>query len=111
MKALTFVHLRHLERLVGLYGETRVSEAIERAMKYRNFNVQAVARILQDRFPDVFPEPPVVPLLAGPAVMGALDDIESGSLENYDFDSMPPTASPGTAQGDSNDEETEQRQA
>ena len=104
---MSFVHLRHLERLVDLYGEKRVSEALERAMKYRNFNVNAVARILQERYPDVMPETPVAPLSGGPAVMGALDDIDSGSLENYEFDSMPPTAGPGAEGGDATDDQTE----
>jgi transposase len=96
MKALTSVHLRLLERLVELYGEERVARAIERATRYRNFNVQAVERILVAEHPDIMPEPPVVPLSGGPAVLGALDDIESGSLETYTLDSMPPTVPAGT---------------
>lgn len=107
MKALTSVHLRQLERLVELYGERRAQAAVARAMKYRNFNAQAVARILEKDYPDVFPDPPVFPLTAGPAVLGALDDIETGTLQHYRFDSMPPTAPPqpgDQAQGDPSDE-------
>lgn len=108
MKGLTSVHLRQLERLVGLYGEAAAAEAVARASKYRNFNAQAVDRILQERFPDVMPEPPVVPLAGGPAAMGALDDIETGSLKTYTFDSMPPTTDP-PAKGETRHEDAQER--
>jgi len=100
MKALTPIHLRQLQRLVQMYGPEAVGAALDRALRYRNFNVQAVARILQQAHPDVIETPPVVPLSGGPAVLGALDDLDGGSLKQYSFDSMPPTAAGDTSHED-----------
>ncbi len=86
MKSLTPIHLRHIERLVEIYGEARVRAAIVRASSYRNFNALALARILEACHPDVFPEPPVLPPSAGPIALAALDDIEEASPEDYDLD-------------------------
>jgi len=91
MNALTPIHLRRLERLVEIYGETLVARAIDRAMAYRNFNSLSVSRILERAHPNVVPEPPAEPLLAGPEVLGLLDDVDSGSPQDYTLDSMPPS--------------------
>jgi transposase len=106
MNALASVHLRRIERLVTLYGDVPVAGAIERATRYRNFNAKAVERILEAKHPDVFPEAPVQPLLGNPAVLGALDDIDSGSLSEYTFEAMPPTeAAPEPDEGISDEPE------
>lgn len=91
MNALTPIHLRQVERLAALYGEPRVAAAIERATLYRNFNAEALKRILETAHPNVVVEPPVEPLTAGPEVMGALDDVEPASPKDYTLDSLPPT--------------------
>ncbi len=91
MNALTPIHLRQIERLVALYGDARVAAAIERAQAYRNFNALSLARILERAHPNVVPEPPMGPLTAGPEVLGALDEVESGSPQDYTLDSIPPT--------------------
>jgi hypothetical protein len=91
MNALTPIHLRQIERLVGIYGEAHVAAAIERALAYRNFSALSVARILERAHPTVVPEPPVELLTANPDALGALDEIDSGSPEDYTLDSMPPT--------------------
>jgi hypothetical protein len=91
MNALTPIHLRQIERLLALYGDGSVERALERALTYRNFSALAVARILERAHPNVVPEPPVEPLLAGPEILGALGDIDSGSPRDYTIDFDPPT--------------------
>lgn len=91
MKGLASVHLRLLDRLVQAYGRERVQAAIERASRYRNWNGQAVSRILEAAHPDVMPELPVVPLRGDPAILGALGEVETGTLRDYTLDTMPPT--------------------
>jgi transposase len=91
MNALTPIHLRQIERLVGIYGDACVAAAIERALAYRNFSALSVARILERAHPNVIPEPPVEPLTANPDALGALDEIDSGSPEDCTLDTMPPT--------------------
>jgi transposase len=91
MNALTPIHLRQIERLVGIYGEACVTAALERALTYRNFSALSVARILERAHPNVIPEPPVELLTANPHALGALDEVDSGSPEDYTLDSMPPT--------------------
>lgn len=91
MNALTPIHLRRIEQLVSMYGEGPVAVAIERACGYRNFSALAITRILEWALPNVVAEPPLEPLGASPAVLGALDEVDSGSLDELTFDSMPPT--------------------
>ena len=91
MNALTPIHLRQIERLVSLYGEASVAGAIERALAFRNFSALSLGRILQRAHPNVVPEPPLEPLTAGPEVLGALDEVDSGSPQDYTLDSLPPT--------------------
>jgi transposase len=89
MKSLAHVHLRRIEELVSRYGEADVREAVARAAAYGNYNALAVERILQAARPNVVPEAPFA-LLASPAALGALDDVESGSPKEYTLDSTPP---------------------
>lgn len=89
MTALTPIHLHTIERAANLYGDAPTQAALERARAYGNFNAQAVLRILERAHPHVVPEPPVAG--ANPAAMGALDDIDSGSLKDSPLDSTPPT--------------------
>jgi transposase len=92
MNALTPIHLKQIDRLINLYGEQAVREAIERAGTYGNYSATAVSRILQKRFPTVVEEPPIPPVATvNPAAMGALDDVDSGSPTDYTLDSMEPT--------------------
>lgn len=98
MKSLAPVHLRRIESLVAIYGTDRVQAAISRAQSYRNYNALAVVRILQAAHPDIVAEPPERPLSLGVAALDALDDVETGSPEEYDIDIVPPT------KGDQDDE-------
>jgi transposase len=98
MKSLAPIHLRRIEKLVGIYGSDRVRAAIARAQSYRNYNALALVRILEAAHPDVVAEPPQRSLTLGAAALDALDDVETGSPEDYDIDSVPPT------EGDSNEE-------
>ncbi len=91
MATLTPIHLRALQRLVSLYGDDAVHQALERASAYRNWSAYAVERILQRAHPSVVPEPAPGSLSARPEAFGALDDIDSGSPSDYTLDSMPPT--------------------
>jgi transposase len=91
MNALTPIHLRRIEQLAAMYGDGAVAVAIERACGYRNFSSLAITRILERALPNVIAAPPLEPLGASPAVLGALDEVDSGSLEELTFDSMPPT--------------------
>lgn len=91
MKSLAPIHLRRIERLVDIYGTARAKVAIARAQSYRNYNALAVARILGAAHPDVVEDPPQRPLFLGALALEALDDVEIGSPEEYDLDSVPPT--------------------
>jgi len=91
MNALTPIHLRRIEMLVQIYTSEAVAHAIERASEYRNFNSAAIQRILQSRFPNVVPEPEIEPMSVNPAALGALDDVDSGSPQEYTLDSDEPT--------------------
>ncbi|MEK7385417.1 MAG: hypothetical protein AABZ83_03160, partial [candidate division NC10 bacterium] len=88
MTTLTPIHLRALSRLADLYGEAAVREALAVATAYRNFNARAIERILQRAHPTVVPEPAVGPAAPRPEALGALDDVEPGSPEDYTLDSM-----------------------
>ncbi len=92
MKSLAPIHLRQLERMVDLYGESRVREALLRAARFKNFNALAVRRILEDAYPDVFPEPPIGPMPNGLSALDALGDVDSGSLRDSAIDSMEATS-------------------
>ena len=100
MNALAPIHLRQVERLVAIYGETHVAAAIERAMSYRNFNARSVERILERVHPNVIPEPSAEPLTAAPEALGALDEVDSCSPEDSTLDSLPPTDSTETDRHD-----------
>jgi transposase len=92
MKSLAPIHLRQIERLVDLFGEARVGEALRRATAYKNFNALAVQRILEDAYPDVLPEPPIGPMTRGLSALDALGEVDTGSLRDSGIDSMESTA-------------------
>jgi transposase len=89
MTTLTPIHLHALDRLANLYGEQPVRDALAVATAYRNFNARAIERILQRAHPTVVLEP--APAVARPEALGALDDVEPGSPQDYTLDSMPAT--------------------
>jgi hypothetical protein len=91
MTTLTPIHLHALARLADLYGEPAVGDALAVATAYRNFNARAIERILARAHPTVVPEPAVGPATLRPEALGALDDVEPGSPQDYTLDSMPPT--------------------
>lgn len=91
MTTLTPIHLHALARLADLYGEAAVREALAVATAYRNFNARAIERILARAHPTVLPEPAVGSVTLRPDALGALDDVEPGSPQDYTLDSMPPT--------------------
>lgn len=91
MKGLAPIHLKRIERLVDLYGETNVGQAVGRARDYRNFSAEALRRILERAHPNVVPEPTPTALTAGPEALAALDDIDVATPGDYTLDSMPPT--------------------
>lgn len=94
MNALTPIHLRQIQKLAALYGEALVRAAIDRATIYRNHSANALTRILEQAHPQVVPEAPIEPITGDPAALGALDDIDSGSPEDYDYDSREATDGP-----------------
>ena len=91
MTTLTPIHLHALARLAELYGEAAVREALAVATAYRNFNARAIERILGRAHPTVVPEPAVAPGAPRPEALGALDDVDPGSPQDYTLDSMAPT--------------------
>jgi transposase len=91
MTTLTPIHLHALARLADLYGEAAVRDALAVATAYRNFNARAIERILGRAHPTVVPEPAVGPGTLRPEALGALDDVDPGSPQDYTLDSMPPT--------------------
>lgn len=94
MNALTPIHLRQIEKLTTLYGQANVRAAIDRAATYRNHSALAVTRILEQAHPEVVPEAPIAPITGDPASLGALDDMDPGSPQDYDFDSREATDGP-----------------
>jgi hypothetical protein len=94
MTTLTPIHLQALARLADLYGEPAVRDALALATAYRNFNARALERILARAHPTVVPEPAGGPVTRRPDALGALDDVEPGSPQDYMLDSMPPTGGP-----------------
>lgn len=91
MMTLTPIHLRTIDRLADLYGEAALRGALERATAFRNFNSLALERILQKAYPQVLPEPPIAPISPRPDALSALDDVDSGSPQDYTLDSEKPT--------------------
>jgi len=91
---LTSIHLHALERLAMLYGEAALRDALAVATAYRNFNARAIERILQRAHPSVVPEPVVPSVTPRPEALGALDDVDPGSPQDYTLDSIAPTGGP-----------------
>src|SRR5439155_19669299 len=91
MPTLTPIHLRALARLTDLYGEAAVRDALAVATTYRNFNARAIERILARAHPTVVPELAVGSVALRLEALGALDDVDPGSPQDYTLDSMPPT--------------------
>ncbi len=94
MTTLTPIHLQALARVADLYGEAALREALAVATASRNFNARAIERILQRAHPTVVPEPAVALVTPRPEVLGALDDVDPGSPQDYTLDSMAPTGGP-----------------
>ena len=94
MTTLTPIHLHALERLASLYGEAALRDALAIATAYRNFNTRAIERILQRAHPTVVPEPAVPAVTPRPEALGALDDVDPGSPQEYTLDSIAPTGGP-----------------
>jgi transposase len=94
MTTLTPIHLRALERLAALYGDAAVGDALAVATASRNFNARAVERILQRTHPTVIPEPVAPAVRPRPEALAALDDVDSGSPQDYTLDSIAPTGGP-----------------
>jgi transposase len=91
MTTLTPIHLYALERLTTRYGDAAMRDALARATAYRNFNARAVERILQRAHPTIVPEPAVPRIALRAEALGALDDIDAGSPQDYTLDSIAPT--------------------
>ena len=94
MTTLTPIHLHALARLAELYGEAAMREALAVATAYRNFNARAIERILARAHPTVVPEPALTSAAPRSEALGALDDVEPGSPQDYTLDSMAPTGGP-----------------
>lgn len=105
MNALVPIHLRKIEKLVELYGEAEVRKAIQRAREYRNFSAVSLERILALWHPDIVEAPEAEPLKPDPAALGALDDVESGSPQEYTLDSDDPTETERPRQTETETEE------
>jgi transposase len=91
MTTLTPIHLRALDQLAALYGDEAMRHALAVATAARNFNARAIERILQRAHPSVVPEPVVPAVTPRPEALGALDDIDPASPQDYTLDSMAPT--------------------
>jgi transposase len=94
MTTLAPIHLRALERLATLYGDAALGEAMAIATAARNFNARAVERILERAHPTVVPEPVAPAGRPRPEALAALDDVDSGSPQDYTLDSIAPTGGP-----------------
>lgn len=83
MKSLYGLHLVEIFTLARIYGDEPVAQAITHAARYRNFNAYAVARILKDRFPLVWPHEAEDLLRPATTRQPELNDVETGSFEEY----------------------------
>ena len=81
MKSFGHVHMRMLWRLAALYGDEAFRDAAQTAQSHRAFNAHSVSRLLERNHP-VPPDEPLEPL-HGASAAHALDDIDSGSLDDY----------------------------
>ncbi len=81
MTGLAHVHLRALWRLAAQYGDHDFTSAAETAQSLRAFNAHSVRRLLERSHP-VPPDEPLEPLHTAPDAH-ALDDVDSGSLDDY----------------------------
>jgi transposase len=79
MKTLAHVHFRALLRLADRYGEATFLVAATRAQKFRRFDANAVARILEREHP--LSEPPLTP--EGGGGIALADDGDETSLERF----------------------------
>jgi hypothetical protein len=68
-----------------------VRDALAVATGARNFNARAVERILQRGHPTVVPEPVTPAARPRPEALAALDDVDSGSPQDYTLDAIAPT--------------------
>ena len=85
MKTLHPIHLQKLSKLVRTFGLEHVQEALAEATKHRNFNANAVERILVRKYPLLAVEPAYEDCVISPNLDG-LVDIEEASLDEYDSD-------------------------
>lgn len=80
MKSLYRIHLLDILRMAYVYGDEAVAQAIARACRYGNFNAYALRRILQERFPQVWPGETDTSGLDSRRVIG---DVEIGDFSEY----------------------------
>ena len=85
MKTFHPVHLRKLSKLVRTFGIEHVREAMATATRGRNFNANAVERILVREHPLLAVEPPYEDCVTTPNLEG-LVDVDEASLDEYDAD-------------------------
>jgi hypothetical protein len=55
-----------------------------RAEEYANFNAHALRRILQERFPLLAEHVPSIGTTGGMLIQPEIDDVETGSFEEYE---------------------------
>ena len=84
MKGLYTIHLRQVLRLAGIYGDDATVQAMARAEEYGNFNAHALRRILQERFPLLAEQVPSIGTTGGMLIQPEIDDVETGSFEEYE---------------------------
>jgi transposase len=83
MKSLAGLHLAELVRLGQVYGTDAIAEALERVSAYGNWSVYAAARVLRERYPLLSPDVPAEETLAETPRHPPLEDVETGSIEEY----------------------------
>jgi len=89
MKSFAPVHLAKIDRLSCHYTLEDIAIAIKRAMDYRNYSSQVIERILQKLRPDICTDILQMPVEGNPAALGALDDVEISTPEEYEYDTRP----------------------
>ena len=89
MKGIAQIHLRHLLRLAGTYGQEAFLAAATKAQEHRRFDAYAVKRILEREHP--LPEEDLVSPSSGLGPM-LLGEVKEPDLERFaHLDTMPTT--------------------
>ncbi|MGH9391120.1 MAG: Mu transposase domain-containing protein, partial [Vicinamibacteria bacterium] len=87
MRGLFPIHLRTLVRLADRFGDGPLASAVRKACDFRNFNAEAVRRILEREFPLLAHETMAPPASGATLALGAVEEVPAfGDYDHLDAD-------------------------